>query len=197
MPLKTLVKVGHITNLSDARYCAGMGVEMLGFSAVTGNENFIDPKKYQEIRGWVSGPAVVAEIYGLKMESLPEVMENYAPDYLELTVTDLANLPAQISTNLILRVDEKAFIGYNDIINSYKNQISYLIVDQTENSTDFVKTISDKFSVLLTPQPDVDIISLLDSSPVKGLSLNGSMELKPGLKDYDHLAEVLEALDVD
>jgi phosphoribosylanthranilate isomerase len=34
MPLKTFVKVGCITNLSDARYCAGMGVDMLGFRAV-------------------------------------------------------------------------------------------------------------------------------------------------------------------
>ena len=30
--LKTLIKVSNINNLSDARYCAGMGVEMLGFS---------------------------------------------------------------------------------------------------------------------------------------------------------------------
>ena len=32
MPLKTFVKVGNITNLSDARYCAGMGVDMLRIS---------------------------------------------------------------------------------------------------------------------------------------------------------------------
>ncbi len=31
MALKTIVKVGNITNLSDARYCAVMGVDMLGF----------------------------------------------------------------------------------------------------------------------------------------------------------------------
>ena len=48
MPLKTIVKVGSITNLSDARYCAGMGVEMLGFNVVAGHESFIDAKKYQE-----------------------------------------------------------------------------------------------------------------------------------------------------
>ena len=29
--LKTQVKVSSITNLSDARYCAGMGVDLLGF----------------------------------------------------------------------------------------------------------------------------------------------------------------------
>jgi phosphoribosylanthranilate isomerase len=31
MALKCFVKVGNVTNLSDARYCAGMGVDLLGF----------------------------------------------------------------------------------------------------------------------------------------------------------------------
>lgn len=54
MPLKTLVKVGKITNLSDARYCAGMNVDMLGFVTVESRENYLPVKDYQDIRGWVS-----------------------------------------------------------------------------------------------------------------------------------------------
>ena len=66
MPLKTFVKVGCITNLSDARYCAGMGVDMLGFRAVESQENYIKPSQFQEIRGWIAGPLVVAEVYGVE-----------------------------------------------------------------------------------------------------------------------------------
>ena len=42
--LKTLVKVSGIENLSDARYCAGMGVEFLGFPLAQ-----IPFEKFQEI----------------------------------------------------------------------------------------------------------------------------------------------------
>lgn len=32
MALKTFVKISGVNNLSDARYCAGMGVNQLGFN---------------------------------------------------------------------------------------------------------------------------------------------------------------------
>ncbi|HEY8934340.1 MAG TPA: N-(5'-phosphoribosyl)anthranilate isomerase [Cyclobacteriaceae bacterium] len=195
MPLKTLVKVGSITNLSDARYCAGMGVEMLGFNVVQGHESFIDAKKYQEIRGWVTGPAVVAEIYNLNNGSLSEIAENYAPEYFELAVKDLSILPLEISTPLILKVDEDTFRNQQSVINARKNQIAHIIIDQSETSSEFITTISSQFSVLLAPEKDADINSVLDTFQVKGIALNGSQEIKPGLKDYDHLAEVLELLE--
>src|SRR5687767_3639265 len=86
MPLKTLVKVGSITNLSDARYCAGMGVDMLGFRVIEDQENHIPISLFQQIRGWVSGPHVVAEMYGLKKATdIHGLLQNYAPDMVEMT----------------------------------------------------------------------------------------------------------------
>ena len=61
MALTTIVKVGNITNLSDARYCAGMGVDMLGFCFEKKSEQYIDPESYKEIIGWISGPQLVGE----------------------------------------------------------------------------------------------------------------------------------------
>ena len=55
--LITKVKVGQVTNLSEARYCAGMGVDFLSFPIVS-----IDPKTYQEITGWVAGPKFGIEV---------------------------------------------------------------------------------------------------------------------------------------
>src|ERR1044071_5737472 len=89
MPLKTVVKVGNITNLSDARYCSGMGVDMLGFRVLEGQPNYLSPKLFQEIRGWVTGPKIVAEIYGLTSpDQLQSIIENYAPDYFELNASE-------------------------------------------------------------------------------------------------------------
>ena len=54
--LRTKVKISAVTNLSDARYCAGMGVEWIGFSMDT-----VPAEKYGEIRGWLAGVQVVGE----------------------------------------------------------------------------------------------------------------------------------------
>ena len=44
--LKTLVKVGEINNLSDARYSAGMGVELLGFALKHPERKVITKEEY-------------------------------------------------------------------------------------------------------------------------------------------------------
>ena len=56
MALKTLVKVGKISNLSDAWYCAGMSVDMLGFTVIASQENYVSPELFREMRGWFYGP---------------------------------------------------------------------------------------------------------------------------------------------
>ena len=94
MALKTLVKIGGITNLSDARYCAGMGVDMLGFHVIQGQPNYISPESFQQIRGWITGPLIVAEIAGLQNpEDLQLILENYKPDMLQMELAELTNHP--------------------------------------------------------------------------------------------------------
>ena len=56
--LKTKVKVSSIENLSDARYCAGMGVEWLGFPLA------MPVEKLEEIRNWLAGVQIVGECIG-------------------------------------------------------------------------------------------------------------------------------------
>jgi len=90
MSLKAYVKVGTLSNLGDVRYCAGMGVDMIGFQVIPGQPDYLEASRFQEIRGWVSGPLFVAEIYGLRDTSVVEtLLENYKPDYLELGVDEV------------------------------------------------------------------------------------------------------------
>ncbi len=197
MPLKTLVKVGAITNLSEARYCAGMGVDMLGFNVVEDTDNFISAKNYQDIRGWLSGPKFVTEIYKFKHNTPGSVIENYAPDFLELDLEDLTRLPNNIVTPLILSIDEVTFEKYQEHIDQWKQQIAFVILQQSKNNTTFNSQITKQFPVLISPSANKDIQQMVDSLNAKGIVLNGSSEIKPGLKNYDHLADVLEQLEVE
>src|SRR5688572_188745 len=95
MPLKTLVRAGSITNLSDARYCAGMGVDWLGFNVIEGQDQYVSPKEFQDIRGWVSGPKIIAQIYNIpSTDALTAILDNYQPDFLELGMNDLKKFSA-------------------------------------------------------------------------------------------------------
>ena len=182
MTLKTFVNVGCITNLSDARYCAGMGVDMLGFRAVEGQENYIKPSQFQEIRGWIAGPLVVAEVYGLRsLDALMAIVENLKPDYLEMGLHELSQF-STLPLPLVLAADE------NDVLINLPVQPAYLISK---------KPFKTSVPQLVEVQAKGDVEPLLVTDNVIGIALRGGTELKPGLKDYEAMSEILEFLDVD
>ena len=183
MPLKTFVKVGRITNLSDARYCAGMGADMLGFSAVVGQEHYLSHHQFQAIRGWVSGPIIVAEVSGLQNTSqLTSIIENYQPDYLELGVAELPFI-TNYQIPFILRI-EKSFNETN-----IPNKPTFVI------TPNFIPQFT--FPQLIEVTSLAEAEQALQHLSIKGIALRGSAEISPGLKNYDDLAEVFEFLDID
>lgn len=191
MPLKTLVKVGKITNLSDARYCSGMGVDMLGFQVVEGIPGYIPPPVFQEIRGWISGPKIVAEISGMKdFTILPAMMESYRPDLLEVTVEELPHAIMHTTLPLIVHLTDKS----SGELDAWKDRIAFIQVDEQHLTRS--RQLPNDHEVLVFVKSPEKLEQLL-TLPLKGISLAGSEETRPGFKEYTGLADILEALDVD
>jgi phosphoribosylanthranilate isomerase len=196
MALKTLVKVGKITNLSDARYCAGMGVDMLGFRVVDSDADYVRPEDFREIRGWFTGPAVVAEVYGLQNdEEIPAIIENYQPDYLEMTLRELDKLDT-VSLPIILSVTAEEVQSSWAKISGLKPKVKYLLITGTLTEAE-LELLSSQFKTLYTITQEDDINVIDSITALKGIALEGTAEEKPGLKNYDVLASVLEKLEVD
>ncbi|HEY9044312.1 MAG TPA: N-(5'-phosphoribosyl)anthranilate isomerase [Ohtaekwangia sp.] len=185
MALKTFVKVGSITNLSDARYCAGMGVDLLGFRVVPGQENHINPKQFQEIRGWVTGPKIVAEVYGLThVDQLTEIIENYRPDFLELGKKELLLLKGQASLPIILSIDT------GETLDSINDEPAFILVRERSD----LAQLANDYEILLTVE-SIENVQRIDQQYIHGIALSGSAEIKPGLKQYNELSEILEMLE--
>ncbi|MFT6971874.1 MAG: phosphoribosylanthranilate isomerase, partial [Roseivirga sp.] len=83
MALKTFVKVSGINNLSDARYCAGMGVNQVGFEIEEGSPNYVDQQSFKEIKGWLSGVEFVGEING-SVGSIANLVKDYGLDAIQI-----------------------------------------------------------------------------------------------------------------
>lgn len=189
MALKTLVKVGSVTNLSDARYCAGMGVELLGFRAVEGQENFVSPKQFQEIRGWVSGPQIVAEIYGIRtLEELNAILESYRPDYLEFGPRELQIVGSALTLPFILAIDSGIDLPASILTPAYI---------LTQPAATHLERLLPDHEILLAAQSMEEVANAVAGTGITGIALNGSHEIKPGLKDFNDLALILESLEVD
>jgi len=196
--LKTKVKVGNVTNLSDARYCAGMGVDMLGFSVGLAHD-IIDPKKYKEITEWVSGPDFVIEWGGAEIPGdFAYIIQPYNASFLEIDAQHLKNID-EIGFRLIVTVQAKDWHSLREMILSYKNRISYVLLTSADGGPldhMLIAEIGHEFPLLLgygISENNLDVISGL---PIAGISLEGTEESSPGLKDYSHLSAILERLEV-
>lgn len=182
MALRTFVKVASITNLTDARYCAGMGVDMLGFRTVPGQENYIKPSEFQEIRGWITGPIIVAEIYGLKnAEELPEIIENYKPDFIEMGLNELSLFPS-LPLPFLLSISQEDPWGNLSV------QPAYLISKRPFEAT---------IPLLIEIQSLEQLKREISNHDAKGIVLKGGAELKPGLKDFEVINDALEFLEME
>src|SRR6478736_7069371 len=202
MSLKTKVKVGNITNLSDARYCAGMGASWLGFPMNEGNGSLLSPEKFMDITGWVSGPEFVLEAEQINLNELYSAIQGYPAQYIQLNVSQLELFNPSFIPGLMVSIDIHEWQSVRDKIMKDKEMISYLLIrNEREGNPNDMETLIAEMTeccpVLLgfgiVPEKLTDILQL----PIEGIAINGSQEEKPGMKDYHQLAEILELLDTD
>lgn len=197
MLLKTKVKVGNITNLSDARYCAGMGVDLLGFPIGNG-PNQITPEVFQEIAEWVSGPQFVFECTDtIDDEMVAKVTLMASIQHIQVTYDQLVRLAGKLNDkSVILVTDENKWPTISE--DTSINSVSHVILEGTSSiKWKVVERINNHVPVLIPYARIENESQEISSLPMAGIVLEGSSEAKPGHKDYDHLSSVLELLEVD
>ncbi len=197
MALKTFVKVSGINNLSDARYCAGMEVNQLGFNIEEGNSNYTDSEKFAEISEWLSGVEYVGEIEN-KQEVDQSILSNYRLDAIQVSSPKLVSDAAKSGLPVILKIDIAMLT--EELLSSLKDQVSYFLVESFHQGE-----LSPEFLAMTTNYPIVTAFGVsaetinyhIDNSNLKGIALQGGTEIRPGLKDFDEMADILEAIEID
>ncbi len=205
MALKTFVKVSSINNLSDARYCAGMGVDMLGFILDPSSPGLVNESSFKEIVSWVSGVQLVGELGGADATQAADLLTRYAVNYLQTDRVDLIPQLATLRVPLIMRASfaENSQSSLKEICAANRPYVDFFLLESetvvlTEYEMSFLRRLSLKYPVLLGfGFSAANIHFLLDELPIKGIAMRGTKEIQPGLKDFDELAEVLEAIETE
>lgn len=206
MALKTFVKISNVTNLSDARYCAGMGVDLIGFSIDLDSDFYVSPEKAVEIAEWLAGVEFVAEFYGTDVNSLKSRIADYPVSYVEYCRPELTYEILALGYSTIFKVsvpDDFKEPEFSETIQFVGQQVDFVLLQGIGNFEDDgvvaeLKRYCEQYSVILGGEfSSENILQLLEQIPAKGIALQGSEEIKPGFKDFDELADILETLEVD
>lgn len=192
MALKTFVKVSGVNNLSDARYCAGMGVNQLGFNIESNHSNYTDPQSFKELSDWVSGVDFVGEIESVESKgNITSLIEGYALNAIQVSHAELIDEALESGKEVIYYT--ASVKDAEEIAEKFGSNLSYILVEDDSA----VKAISGTDIVIGSGFDAQNIESVLEEVQPKGIALKGSDEIRPGFKDFDEMADILEALDAD
>lgn len=210
--LKTRVKAGPITNLTDARYFAAQEVAWLSFCFDPGADTYIRPEQMLAIRGWVDSVEIIGE-FGLQPASdilrlaaeaqldaiqlghfaQPEEAETFAPlpVFKEWVLQADAN---PLQTHTLLR---EAGADFQGIV------LDYTRAGLSEQALSVVHPFGLSWLVSLCNVTPIYLLldwtpTLLEQAlvalPIAGIQLRGGVEEKVGYKSFDELDALFEAL---
>lgn len=204
MALNTFVYIRDVDNLSDARYCAGMGVDMIGFQLDTSQSNALSVETFKEISNWISGVKIVGEFGSTPIDQIEKFIESTELDFLLVPHTEMLDSFAQLQKPMILQLDLNSDMEEQlSAIKFSPHSIEYLLIvsnRETLNPQDhsLIADLTTEYPVLLGFGINNDNASgVVDELQLEGISLAGSSEIRPGFKDYDELADILETLEVE
>ncbi len=201
MALKVAVKVSNVTNLSDARYCAGMGADLIGFPIDDPlNDDLI--AKYKAIIGWLSGVEIVGEFASADPELIQKADDLLNLNIIEIVADEHTLLPKLTKTVMLkLYADQLSAAAITSIIEKFANDVDWFDIDVKSNadiSSDFITTLPHKDKIFISFGFNANNLdNFLNKTNCKGLGLKGGEEVKVGLKDFEELADILEKLEIE
>ena len=203
MALQTFVKISQINSLTDARYGAGMGVNLMGFQLEPTHPNYVALPKAQEIASWVTGVQWVAEF-----ETLPNSAEwkAYPIDLVQVSKPEMLAFFQAENQPLILKITVENATQLSQalaLMEKLHLQVRYFLLESqtlplSEPLLTTLANICQRYAVLLAFRFSPETVKgILEQIKPAGIALESVPEEKVGLKTLDNLIEVLEVLETD
>jgi phosphoribosylanthranilate isomerase len=187
-----------INNLSDARYCAGMGADKLTFILDPALPGHLDAKAVKELAGWIAGVELIGEFDNLSTPEINALAADCALDAVLLRSHRPADELAEIAPPVYLELPAETLAAAPAIPSNLAGIVLELPVDFAPDSVGSLQALAAGHALWLGPGLHPERArELATQLPLAGLSFPSGDEVKPGLRDFDQLEAVFEALETE
>ena len=213
---KCKVKICGLTNLADARFAAGAGADYLGFIFVDGTPRYIEPAMVGAISEWVEGPEKVGVFQNHELHFVQDTARQLGLDLIQLhgeeTVEYCSQLAQRYSIIKVISVEEgNNSADISRILDSYKDVCTYFLFDTKINGQSGGTGISFDWAIInelhiplpyflsggLSHETVNSALELLSGNPPLAIDVSSKIEESVGIKDFDKLSLLMEAVSVN
>jgi phosphoribosylanthranilate isomerase len=197
-----IIKAGQITNLTDARYFAAREVDYLGFRLEEGVEGFLEPSFMHAIRAWVEGPKITGEFTRATAGLIAESANFFKLDAVQVPAdADMLDVLRHLEQDILVWVPCNA--GPEEALqrlSPWKGVAKYVILDFSGVALEgydwpgWIPVVA-AAPCLLHLDADCDSWASISSMLCPaGLSVAGGEEEQVGVKSFDEIDLIFEAL---
>lgn len=185
------IKVSDISSLTDARYCAGMGVKYLSICFDESGNAGIDPTAFLAIRAWIEGVEWMGEYSGNEASVLRSIADAWQLTTWIVKYPKLRTAP---------ELDDLQFISSATEADCENRESESLEIEicGTEKKDAVLSKVSKgsgQIRILKNPASASEIVKLHQQFPDLIFNLNSAEEERPGWMDLSHLQDILEELE--
>ncbi len=205
--MTTKLKVCGITDLADARFLAGEGVDYLGFIQHEESPRYIAPDKVGEMLEWLHGPKPVGVFVNKSARFVNEAAETAGFEMVQLHGTESPSTCAEIERPVIkaIRVrHDAASDQLRALMEPYAEVVDYFLLDTHNSSTwggtgesfnwRMARDLASDFPIFLAGGIDADNVErAIHTMRPYAIDLSSSLESAPGQKSFDKIEAFLDA----
>ena len=195
------LKLGNITNLSDARFAAAVGIDYLGFCFDPSSENYIAPIKAKEIIDWTTGVYIVAEFGDQTPDEIKDISELLNVDGIELNNSMLPDECAALEKALIKKIDISRFDeeGLKTELAAYAAPCDvfhlYTSKPGEKLNESLLAELCRSYKIIWGFELSAaTVMHIIDTYQPYALHVSGGVEEKAGIKDFDELNDLLDVI---
>ncbi|HHP7237194.1 phosphoribosylanthranilate isomerase [Longibacter sp.] len=205
--MRTKLKICGITDLADARYLAGEGVDYLGFVQHEDSPRYVVPSLVSDMLEWLYGPESVGVFVNTSAEEVNQISATAGFDYVQLHGEESPETCRAIERPIIkaIRVRHDASSDQlRAIMERYDGLVEHFLLD-THNSSVWGGT-GESFNWRLARELSADYSIFLaggiDASNVDravktmrpfAIDLSSGVESAPGQKSFEKVDAFLDA----
>ncbi|UYZ60247.1 phosphoribosylanthranilate isomerase [Hymenobacter latericus] len=207
MALLTSVIVRGINNLSDARYCAGMGADYITFRLDPALPGAVTPELVKELSSWVAGVQLVGEFDSLPVDQINALAEQCGLQSVLLHKLRRPEELAALAVPALVLVNWIPDMLPEDVDNRFRtlgqHATGLVLADLppqplTEFQLAHLTEQARSYAVWLAPGfANGSVRELVEKVKPQGLVLEGGDEIRPGLRDFSEMEAVFEELEVE